>query len=291
MGEGIRHRVALRLLLELVVTDGARRLHGFLDVALVQGIVLVVGVLGPDAREAIGHQLDAHGELVRLGLARRALLAALDLAEDAELVLDVVADLVGDDVGVGEVTLHAELLLHLLEERRVEIDLLVERAVERPHRGLGRAAAAAGAAGVEHHGGRAVLAPGLVRQDLLPDVLGVAEDRGGEAAALVRGLGLALALRLRIDLLFLARAPAARHLLGAADQDRRVDARDPADDAQDHDRADAEPAGAAAGEAEPATTAALAAPVLDIVGRAEIFPAHDLVTPCWDARPAHGRVK
>ena len=80
-----------------------------------------------------------------------ALLAALDLAEDAELVLDVVADLVGDDVGVGEVALHAELLLHLLEERGVEIDLLVERAVERPHRGLGRAAAAAGAAGVEHH--------------------------------------------------------------------------------------------------------------------------------------------
>ena len=62
---------------------------------------------GPHPGEAVGHQLDLDGQPVRLRLADL-LLALLDLAEDAELVLDVVADLVGEHVGVGEVAAGAE---------------------------------------------------------------------------------------------------------------------------------------------------------------------------------------
>ena len=49
----------------------------------------------------------------------------------------MVAELVGDDVGLGEVAGRAEALVELAEEAEVEVDLAVERAVERPRR-LGR---------------------------------------------------------------------------------------------------------------------------------------------------------
>ena len=54
------------------------------------------GVLGPDAAEAVGHQLGAHG--AGLGPLR----VLLRAVEEAELVLQRVAVLVGDDVLLGE---------------------------------------------------------------------------------------------------------------------------------------------------------------------------------------------
>ena len=43
----------------------------------------------------------------------------------------MVADLMGDDVGIGEgVTLDTKLALHLGEERQVDVKLLVARAIE-----------------------------------------------------------------------------------------------------------------------------------------------------------------
>ena len=78
------------------------------------------------------------------------------------------------------------------------------------------------------------------RQHVFPDVLRVAENRGGEAAHLVLRCALA-ALLLRL----LIAGAAAGHHLGAADQDARIDAEGPADQAEDHDGADAETAGAA----------------------------------------------
>ena len=100
------------------------------------------GVLGrgggarPHAGVAVGLQLEAYG------VAQRALLGA-HLAHGAGEVLDVVAVLVGEHVGLHELTRRpAELALqHVLEERRVEVDALVGRAVERPDLGGGLAAA------------------------------------------------------------------------------------------------------------------------------------------------------
>ena len=75
--------------------------------------------------------------------------AALVLRQRAEQVLHVVAVLVGDDVRLGEVAARrAELALqHVVEERRVEVDPLVVRAVERALAGGRLAAAAAACAG------------------------------------------------------------------------------------------------------------------------------------------------
>ena len=62
-----------------------------------------------------------------------ALARRLDLIGDAEQLLHVMADLMGDDIGLGEVAGRAEAVLQLLVEVEVDIDLLVVRAVERAH--------------------------------------------------------------------------------------------------------------------------------------------------------------
>jgi hypothetical protein len=111
---------------------------------------------------------------------------------------------------------------------------------------------------------------GLGGHHLLEHVLRVAEDRRREATDLVGWRALP-ARRRRRRLLLVGAATTAAHHLSPADQDARVDAERPADDPEHHHGADAE--AAADRQSEP-TAAALAAPVLDIGGGAEIFPAH-----------------
>ena len=90
----------------------------------------------PDAREAIRLQLDANGLALRPGASARVL-------QQTELVLDVVAVLVGDHVTLGEWSaLRAEAGAQLVEEARVEVDPPVLRAIERPARAARRPASA-----------------------------------------------------------------------------------------------------------------------------------------------------
>src|SRR6186713_627191 len=81
MGEAVGHYAALALLLQSVVADGRRSLDRFLDVARLERLPALVGVVRPDAREAIRQQLDADGELVGLRLSDLTL-ALLDAGQD-----------------------------------------------------------------------------------------------------------------------------------------------------------------------------------------------------------------
>ena len=83
--------------------------------------------------------------------------AACTSSRDAEQVLHVVADLVGDDVGLGEVARGAEARAQLVEEAEVDVDLLVARTVERAHRRLGEAAGRIDRAREQHQGRLAVV--------------------------------------------------------------------------------------------------------------------------------------
>ena len=56
----------------------------------------------------------------------------LALVERAFEVLDVVADLVRDDIGLGEVARRLEAARQLVEEGRVDVDRLVVGAIEGP---------------------------------------------------------------------------------------------------------------------------------------------------------------
>src|SRR5580698_9616485 len=95
-------------------------------------------------------------------------------------------NLVRDDIGFGElarfaVRAGAELGLHVIEERRVEIDALVARAIERPHRRLRHAAAARLRAVIETQLRRMI---GLVvgSECFGPYVLSAAEHQRDETA-------------------------------------------------------------------------------------------------------------
>ena len=139
MREGFRHHVALRALLEAVVADGSRCVEAFLDVPVLKDLGGGIGLLRPDAGEAVGLEFHAHRQRVGIGLGG-AHAGLGDLVGDAEQVLHMVANLMRDHIGLGEIARCAELVLHVLVEGEVDVDLLVGRAIERAHGGLGAAA-------------------------------------------------------------------------------------------------------------------------------------------------------
>src|SRR5262249_21460533 len=159
--EGIRHHVAAGLLLQTVVADRGCRAQRRIDVARLQQLPALLGLVRPDAGETIGLQLDAHLDAIGLRLVD-ALLELMRLRQDTELVLHMMADLVRDDVGLHELAGAAagiaamEARLDLAEERGIEIDLLVVRAIERTHGALGIAAGGRRRAAVEDESRRAI---------------------------------------------------------------------------------------------------------------------------------------
>ena len=120
MREAFRHDAALRLLLQAVVADGRGRGQRRFEVARFEHVFHGVGTLAPDAGQAICLQFHAHGQGIALALAN-ALLGLMYLVGDAEQVLDVVADLVGDDVGLGKFAGGLEALLEVAVEGEVDI--------------------------------------------------------------------------------------------------------------------------------------------------------------------------
>src|SRR6185369_9725142 len=93
MGEAVGDDVTLALLLQAVVADGRSGIQCLVDVAGLDDLALLVGVIGPDAGKAIGLQLDANGDSVGATLAAR---HAVYLVGDAEQMLHVMPDLMGD---------------------------------------------------------------------------------------------------------------------------------------------------------------------------------------------------
>src|SRR5207249_2577631 len=153
--EGLRRHAALGLTLQPVVPDRRGGVERLLQIALLEDVARLLGVVRPDAGQAVGLQLDADGR--RVALRAAALPRGRDLLGDAEQRLHVMADLVGDDVGLREVTGRAETIAKRAEEAEVEVELLVGGAVERTHRGARHAARRLHRAGEEHELRLAVL--------------------------------------------------------------------------------------------------------------------------------------
>ena len=91
----------------------------------------------PDTRQAVGLQF---GVRQLIGHAGPLLLGPPHLAVDAEDVLNVMAVLVGDHVHLGEIPRRAESRLQFVVEARIDIDLPIARAVERPGGGVSETA-------------------------------------------------------------------------------------------------------------------------------------------------------
>ena len=146
MGETVRRDVAGRHFLQPVVADRRRGAQRFVGVARFE--LHTSGLqpsargsgMSPHTRETVRLELEPNRELVRFGWIRLRELSHARVR--AEQVLDVVAELVREHVGLREIPTCAQALLQLLEESEVEIDLLILRTVERPGGRLREAAAA-----------------------------------------------------------------------------------------------------------------------------------------------------
>ena len=92
-------------------------------------------------------------------------------------------DLVSNHVGLGKVARRTESLLEFLEEREVEVEFLVEWAVERSHRGLADAARGFRLPAEHHHRRWRVLAT----EQFAPGLLGLCERHAREFAELCLG--------------------------------------------------------------------------------------------------------
>src|ERR671931_472904 len=107
----------------------------------------------------------------------------------------MVPDLMRDHVRLREIARRVKAVLQIAIERKIDVELLVVRAVERAHRRLSHAAGRARETVVEDKRRRPVLRARAL-EDLAPHILGAAEHLGDELAKLVVRRAL-LPLRLR----------------------------------------------------------------------------------------------
>src|SRR5215831_4163520 len=254
VGERLRHDTAHGLPLEAVVADRGGGVQAFLDVAGFEDLARALGIGGPDARQAVGLQLHAHLERVALGLAATAL-RLLDALGDAEQVLHVMADLVGDDVGLGEIARGADLVAQVAVERQIDVELVIARTVEGAHCRLGEAAGRLHGA-AEQHEARLLVSPAHLTEEIAPGVLRVGEDDRDEVAQLI------VAGR---SLLHARRGPGAPRV-GPLEDHARVDA-EVHGDQDEQQGADAAPDGGSTADRH-------ATAILDVVTASAHLPSH-----------------
>src|SRR5690606_19082526 len=158
----------------------------------------------------------------------------VELGQYAGEILHVVADLVGNDIGLGKVARGAELVAQLVVEGEVNVDLLVVGTVERPARRLCHAAARLRRAGEQHYG-RRVVGPVVLAEHFGPEILGFLDDDAHELAEFsLGGIGWWRSTARRTG--------RRRHAAAGEDVDRVLPGGEP-DEAQHHDDTDdAEPA-------------------------------------------------
>ena len=133
MRERVGDDISLGLHLQPVVANRLRGAEGGLDIAHFQNLFHPLGVVCPDPGQKIGLQLQPDGKLVGFRLAPSAL-KGMDLVADPQQVLHVMADFVCDHVGLGKISRSFEFFSELLKEAKINIDLLIGRAVEGPDR-------------------------------------------------------------------------------------------------------------------------------------------------------------
>jgi hypothetical protein len=159
-------------LLEPVVADGVGRFDRGFHVSGFDEFEFLLTMVRPHAGQVVGLQLQPHGEVV--------FFHRLPSVHVAEEVLDMVPDLMGNDVGLGELALRpAELLFQLVEKGRVEIHLPVGRTVERAD-GRGRESATGSDLVAEQVEVRRRVRLAHLGELVLPNHLGGAEDLLGE---------------------------------------------------------------------------------------------------------------
>ncbi len=117
--ECLRHHARLRLMLQPVIADGARRVQPLLEIARFdQRRVVTLSARRPNACEAIRLQLDAHRP--HSPARARAASRRFHLVHDAEHVLHVMPDLVRDHIRLRKVAARAEAVAQRVIELKID---------------------------------------------------------------------------------------------------------------------------------------------------------------------------
>ena len=131
MGPGLRGDLALHLLLDPVVADGLRSVHCSVEILLGDFADRARRILRrvPEPRAGVAVSLQLEPDRRRRG--SRPLSAALHPLHGADQVLDVMAELVGQDVRLGSVAaLRPKLARQLVKESEIKVDRGVGWTVE-----------------------------------------------------------------------------------------------------------------------------------------------------------------
>lgn len=177
MSEGFRADPAGRHALQAIVANRGSRIQRLFHIRLIHDIALSRRV-APHAREAIGLQLQADRQRIRL--LGTSLLKPMHSWFDAKQFLNVVTQLMSDHVSLRELTRRAKTRTQLVEKGEIEIDLLVFRAIKRTNRILSYPASRRVGFAKQHQLGVAVGNMRLVRQDAAPVTLHIIENERNE---------------------------------------------------------------------------------------------------------------
>lgn len=114
MGKAVGNDIALSLFLQAVVADGFGGQHRFLNVFGFEDIV-IDGVVSPNTGETVGLQFEFNRKGIGLFFADL-LLHFVDFRQNAEQVLNVMADFMGNNVGKRGIAGRFELGAHIFVE-------------------------------------------------------------------------------------------------------------------------------------------------------------------------------
>ena len=101
----------------------------------------------------------------------------------------MVSHLVGDDVSISEVAVSTKLALHRCEEREVNVQGLVSRAVEWSYGSIAGTTTRLHTTSVEHHARGDIRLAQLLLEHVAPYILGTGEHLRGEECQLLLFLG------------------------------------------------------------------------------------------------------
>ena len=181
MGKAVGNDVALSLFLQTVVADGFGGKHGFLNVFGFEDIV-VDGVVSPNTGETVGLQFEFDGKGIGLFFADL-LLHFVDFRQNAEQVLNVMADFMGNNVGKRGIAGGFELGAHVFVETQIQINFLVAWAVKWTHGRLACTAGGGRTAFIQHHGCRCV-ALAVLLEIFAPCFFRIGKDDAGQLVQL-----------------------------------------------------------------------------------------------------------
>jgi hypothetical protein len=129
VGKALGNHITLTAFLDSIVADLRGCIQTLLDVSFFENLSIPVCRARPDPGKAISLKFHPYRNGISLATARAALQLAC-LSHHAELVLHMVTDFVGDDIGLREISRCFETVAQLAKEFQIDVNVTVSAAVE-----------------------------------------------------------------------------------------------------------------------------------------------------------------